>query len=161
MMNPFVGTRQKNTLATVTAMQTDAFFYPKGATTMNLLHIDSSPLNTASVSRQLTAAIVEQWKQIEPALKITHRDLAAQAPAHLSAEILQINFSKPEDWTPNQRSEAALSDLLMEEFLKSSSYRRAAVPMQTTRRWIARKPICAPYSASSASPMSRSSVPRD
>lgn len=43
---------------------------------MKLLHIDSSALSDASVSRQLTASIVEAQRRTEPTLEVTHRDLA-------------------------------------------------------------------------------------
>jgi FMN-dependent NADH-azoreductase len=58
--------------------------------TMKLLHIDSSALDGASVSRKLTAAIVEAWRQADPAIEIVRRDLAASAPDHLTSELLAV-----------------------------------------------------------------------
>ena len=49
---------------------------------MKLLHIDSSALGANSVSRELTAAIVNAWKQREPGLEVTYRDLAADPLPH-------------------------------------------------------------------------------
>ena len=49
---------------------------------MKLLHIDSSALGANSVSRELTAAIVNAWKQREPGLEVTYRDLAANPLPH-------------------------------------------------------------------------------
>ncbi len=49
---------------------------------MKLLHIDSSALGAHSVSRELTAAIVDAWKRREPGLEITYRDLAANPLPH-------------------------------------------------------------------------------
>jgi FMN-dependent NADH-azoreductase len=49
---------------------------------MQLLHIDSSALGAHSVSRTLTAAIVDAWKRREPGLQITYRDLAAEPLPH-------------------------------------------------------------------------------
>jgi len=49
---------------------------------MKLLHIDSSALGAHSVSRELTAAIVNAWKQREPGLEVTYRDLAANPLPH-------------------------------------------------------------------------------
>ena len=42
-----------------------------------LLHIDSSPLYGRSVSRELTAAFVTQWKASHPDGKVIDRDLNA------------------------------------------------------------------------------------
>jgi len=84
---------------------------------MKLLHIDSSILRDNSVSRQLTQAIVDQWRQDSPDLEITYRDLAVEAPRHLSAEILGAGAIEPEQHSPMQRDEAAFSATLLDEFL--------------------------------------------
>jgi FMN-dependent NADH-azoreductase len=57
---------------------------------MKLLHIDSSILGQNSVSRILTAEIVEQQRRLHPGLEVVYRDLAAAphlhfSPAHLAA----------------------------------------------------------------------------
>jgi FMN-dependent NADH-azoreductase len=49
---------------------------------MKLLHIDSSALGASSVTRELSAAIVNAWKQREPGLQVTYRDLAANPLPH-------------------------------------------------------------------------------
>ncbi|HEY2179801.1 MAG TPA: FMN-dependent NADH-azoreductase [Caulobacteraceae bacterium] len=51
---------------------------------MKLLHIDSSILGLNSVSRQLSAQIVEREKALHPDLEVTYRDLAANGSAHLT-----------------------------------------------------------------------------
>ena len=84
---------------------------------MKLLHIDSSILSDNSVSRQLSQAIVDQWRQSYSDLEITYRDLAVEAPNHLSAEILGAGFIDPHQHTPLQRDETAFSATLLEEFL--------------------------------------------
>lgn len=58
---------------------------------MNLLQIDSSALGPASVSAQLTAAIVAGFLRADPSLRVTRRDLDAQPLPHLSAAILAGN----------------------------------------------------------------------
>src|SRR5260370_1328980 len=45
--------------------------------TMKLLHIDSSVLGPHSVSRQVSAAIVDRLRKAAPGLEIVHRDLTA------------------------------------------------------------------------------------
>lgn len=84
---------------------------------MKILHIDSSALNSQSVSRQLTADVVAQLKRDHPDAEVTYRDLATDAPAHLSGEILGANFVAPETWNDRQRQEAALTNELIEELL--------------------------------------------
>ena len=63
---------------------------------MKLLHIDSSILSDNSVSRQLSQSLVDQWRQSYSDLEITYRDLAVEAPKHLSAEILDAGFIDPQ-----------------------------------------------------------------
>jgi len=84
---------------------------------MKLLHIDSSVLNDNSVSRILTAQIVSQFRAAEDGVEVTYRDLGADAPAHLSGDILATRFVPAEHWTDEQKREAALIDTLLEEFL--------------------------------------------
>ena len=69
---------------------------------MKLLHIDSSVLGPNSVSRQVSAAIVQRLVATTPGLDITYRDLAANPLAHLSgAHVAARMGAEPE---------AALSD---------------------------------------------------
>lgn len=84
---------------------------------MKLLHIDSSILNDNSVSRKLTQTVVDQWQQAHPGIEITYRDLARQAPNHLSADTLAAGHIPPEQWSPSQRDEVALTEALLQEFL--------------------------------------------
>ena len=51
---------------------------------MQLLHIDSSVLGGNSASRVLSAEIAARQAALYPGLKVTHRDLAADAVLHLS-----------------------------------------------------------------------------
>ena len=55
---------------------------------MNLLHIDSSILGQQSASRELSAAIVAQWKDAFPGLQLTYRDLDVSPLPHVSARSL-------------------------------------------------------------------------
>jgi FMN-dependent NADH-azoreductase len=85
---------------------------------MKLLHIDSSPFGEASVSRQLTAAVVEAERRREPALDLVRRDLAASPPDHLTGELMQVvKFRDLENLNDRQRAELALTDALTDEFL--------------------------------------------
>ena len=55
---------------------------------MKLLHIDSSVLGPNSVSRQVSAAIVDRLRKATPGLEVVHRDLASTPLAHLSGSHL-------------------------------------------------------------------------
>jgi len=55
---------------------------------MKLLHIDSSVLGPHSVSRKVSAAIVERLKRATPSLELAYRDLTTAPLAHLSGQHL-------------------------------------------------------------------------
>lgn len=55
---------------------------------MKLLHIDSAATGAASVTRELTAAIVARWQDAVPGLSVTYRDLDAEPLPHLTGPVL-------------------------------------------------------------------------
>ena len=81
-----------------------------------LLHIDSSVLGPHSVSRQLSAAIVERLRQSTPGLEITYRDLTTTPLPHLSGAHLAVaqGASIPD---PSLQQEVATSQAVLAEFL--------------------------------------------
>ena len=86
---------------------------------MKLLHVDSSILGTNSVSRQLTAELVAQWRKSHPETKVEYLDLALNAPNHFSADALGIKTGVQAEPTEAQRRENALSEQLVSQFLAS------------------------------------------
>ena len=85
---------------------------------MKLLHIDASVLGAHSVSRQLTAQIVDQWVATHPGTQVEHLDLATSAPSHLSAD--SLGFRLPADaaeLSEVQRAENLVSERLVSQFL--------------------------------------------
>jgi FMN-dependent NADH-azoreductase len=85
---------------------------------MKLLHIDSSPLGNNSVSRQLTARVVEQWVANHPGTTVEHLDLAADAPTHLSIDSLGFRLGpNAEGLSEVQRRENEISEKLVSQFL--------------------------------------------
>jgi FMN-dependent NADH-azoreductase len=62
---------------------------------MKLLHIDSSVLGPRSVSRQVSAAIVDRLRQATPSLDIAYRDLTQTPLAHLSGSHLAAAQGAP------------------------------------------------------------------
>jgi FMN-dependent NADH-azoreductase len=91
----------------------------KNALIMKLLHVDSSILGTNSVSRQLSAEIVAQWRKSHPDTNVEHLDLALNAPNHFSADALGIKTGVQAEPTEAQRRENALSEQLVSQFLAS------------------------------------------
>ena len=84
---------------------------------MKLLHIDSSALGGASVSRQLTAQVVAQWKATHPDAQVDYLDLVADAPSHLNADSLGFRMPAGAELTAVQRRENAVSEALVSQFL--------------------------------------------
>ena len=85
---------------------------------MKLLHIDSSALGGASVSRQLTAQVVAEWSAANPGAVVEYLDLVANAPSHLNAD--SLGFRMPagtEGLTELQLRENAVSEALVSQFL--------------------------------------------
>jgi FMN-dependent NADH-azoreductase len=83
---------------------------------MNILHIDSSPLEGRSVSRELSARVVAGLRKRIPDATVTRRDVATDPPPHADAEIIDIvRYKKDEDLSPRQLRERALADTLIAE----------------------------------------------
>jgi FMN-dependent NADH-azoreductase len=82
---------------------------------MKLLHIDSSVLGPHSVSRQVSAAIVERLSRATPGLEITYRDLAATPLSHLSG----AHLAAAQGATPDAalQPDLAAGQAVLEEFL--------------------------------------------
>lgn len=83
---------------------------------MQLLHIDSAITGEQSVSRQLTARTVAAWQASHPGTTVQYLDLAAQAPAHLSAQALGFRTGQAAT-TDAERRENAVSEALVSQFL--------------------------------------------
>jgi FMN-dependent NADH-azoreductase len=82
---------------------------------MKLLHIDSSVLGPHSVSRQVSAAIVDQLRLETPNLAITYRDLSSTPLAHLSGSHLAAAQGAPAEAALAQ--DLAAGQAVLEEFL--------------------------------------------
>ncbi len=84
---------------------------------MKLLHIDSSVLGPHSVSRQVSAAIVERLRAATPGLDIVYRDLTSTPLAHLSGPHLMA----AQGATPDAalREDLAAGQAVLEEFLSA------------------------------------------
>ncbi|MGY4371392.1 FMN-dependent NADH-azoreductase [Bradyrhizobium sp. LB1.3] len=79
---------------------------------MKLLHLDSSVLGPHSVSRQVSAAIVDRLRQATPSLDIVYRDLTQTPLAHLSGSHLAAaqGAPAPAELGPDLAASAAVLD---------------------------------------------------
>ena len=84
---------------------------------MKLLHVDSSILGSYSVSRQLSAEIVAEWRKNRPDTTVEYLDLAVNAPNHFGADAIAIKGVAQPEPTEAQRAENALSEKLVSQFL--------------------------------------------
>ena len=86
---------------------------------MKLLHLDSSVLGPHSVSRQVSAAIVEWLRQATPSLEVVYRDLTQTPLAHLSGSHLAAaqGAPAPAELGPDLAASAAALD----EFLAADT----------------------------------------
>src|SRR5579864_4868695 len=88
---------------------------------MKILHVDSSALGDHSVSRRLSAALVERWQRADPTNVVTYRDLAAEPIAHLSSDILEAQHLGADQLTDAQRRERTRTETLIAEFLAADT----------------------------------------
>jgi len=83
---------------------------------MKLLHVDASILGANSVSRQLSAAIVKQLQEANPAIEVSYHDLGAAPIGHLTgAHLAAAQGVTPED--PALQQDLALGQKALEDFL--------------------------------------------
>jgi FMN-dependent NADH-azoreductase len=82
---------------------------------MKLLHIDSSVLGPHSVSRQLSAAIVDRLRQATPGLEVAYRDLTSTPLAHLTGPYLAAAPGVALE--PALQQDLAAGQAVMDEFL--------------------------------------------
>ncbi|QQO37304.1 FMN-dependent NADH-azoreductase [Bradyrhizobium diazoefficiens] len=82
---------------------------------MKLLHIDSSVLGPHSVSRQVSAAVVDRLRQATPSLDLVYRDLTQTPLAHLTGSHLAAaqGAPAPAELAPDLAASAAV----LNEFL--------------------------------------------
>jgi FMN-dependent NADH-azoreductase len=82
---------------------------------MKLLHLDSSVLGPHSVSRQVSAAVVDRLRLANPGLEISYRDLTQTPLAHLSGPHLAAGQGGAPEAA--LREDIAAGQAVLEEFL--------------------------------------------
>lgn len=96
---------------------------------MKILHIDSSATGVASVTHEISAAVVKAIKSRSPDAQVTYRDVAAQPLIHVDTALLSVMRPAPGEipvdmQAPHNaalRAEAALTEQVLREFLEADT----------------------------------------
>jgi FMN-dependent NADH-azoreductase len=83
---------------------------------MKVLHVDASILGESSVSRQLSAAILERVRQTHPGIEVKYYDLGAAPIGHLTGAHLAIAGGALAD-DPSLREDVARGQQALQDFL--------------------------------------------
>jgi FMN-dependent NADH-azoreductase len=108
---------------------------------LTLLHLDSSPLGEASISRHLSNEFVQNWKQANTSGNVITRDLTTTVIPPITAAWVGAVFTPADALTPEQKQLTALSDTLIAELFAADEY-VFGVPMHnfgipsTLKLWI-------------------------
>lgn len=87
-----------------------------------LLHLDSSPLYGASISRELSSTFVNHWKEANSGGTVLERDLTATTIPPVDANWIGAAYTPEDVRTPEQKDILALSDLLLVELAEATEY---------------------------------------
>ena len=87
-----------------------------------LLHVDSSPLYGVSISRELTAAFVTEWKAAHPGATVIDRDFNATPIPPVTGAWVAAAFTPEPSRTEEQKQQLALSDTLIAELQKADEW---------------------------------------
>lgn len=88
---------------------------------MSILHLDSSILGPGSVSRTISAAVVERLRASNPSSEVVYRDLAATPIPHLSGSYLAAGQNPEGSHDAAVAADLALGQEVLEEFLKADT----------------------------------------
>ncbi len=82
-----------------------------------LLVVEASPRGDKSISRNMTARFVADWKAAHPDGDVINRDLMATDLAFVTGPWLEAYFTPPDHQTDEMKQRLALSDELVAELL--------------------------------------------
>ncbi len=107
----------------------------------HLLHIDASIDPHGSISRAVSRAYADAWREANPGARVTYRDLAVTPPPHLSWAALSATHAPVAEHTPEQTvAHAAREELIAE--LEEADELLLGVPMynfsipSTIKAWL-------------------------
>jgi FMN-dependent NADH-azoreductase len=87
-----------------------------------LLHVNSSPLGEASISRRLSTEFVQNWKEANRDGKVLTRDLTAGNIPVINADWIGASYTPKASRTPAQNKILAFSDSLIAELRAADEY---------------------------------------
>lgn len=88
----------------------------------HVLHLDSSPRGSRSISRTLTKEFVSNWIQIHPQDTITYRDIGKSPIPAIDESWIAAAFNKSEVLSSELANALHISDELIAELLKADRY---------------------------------------
>ena len=80
-----------------------------------LLHVQSSPSLTGSVTRELSNKFVDQWVASHANMEVDMIDLSADPLPHFGPAIMAGATTPPEEWSDETRDAMALTDRLINQ----------------------------------------------
>ncbi|XVN19908.1 NAD(P)H-dependent oxidoreductase [Pseudomonas corrugata] len=80
-----------------------------------LLHIDASARSDRSLSRKLSQAFVEAWRERDANTQVITRDIGRNPPPFVTEAWIAAVFTPEEQMTPQKREQIRLSDELIDE----------------------------------------------
>jgi FMN-dependent NADH-azoreductase len=88
---------------------------------MKLLHLDASILGEHSVSRRLTAEVVEAFRLGEPQVDTVYRDLAADPVPLIDGRLLAARAKPVTERSADEHALATRADAVLAEFLAADT----------------------------------------
>jgi FMN-dependent NADH-azoreductase len=87
-----------------------------------LLHLDSSPLGNASITRHLTGEFVQNWQKANPEGQVITRDLTQTSLKPIDEQWVAAMRTPPQSLTPSQQELLLLSDTLVSELQQADEW---------------------------------------
>jgi FMN-dependent NADH-azoreductase len=87
-----------------------------------LLHLDSSPMGDASITRRLTGEFAGAWKAAHPEGRIVRRDLAETDIPRIDAKWVGASYAPADRRTGEQREILAASEALIAELEQADEW---------------------------------------
>lgn len=87
-----------------------------------LLHIDSSPMSSLSVSRELSQFYVDCWIKLNPGGMVLRRDLTSTPLAPVTGPWIAASYSRGDQRTSEQIEILSLSNQLITELRHANEY---------------------------------------
>lgn len=88
---------------------------------MKILHLDSGLFANQSVTRALSAQLVKRLQQESTNSELIYRDLVAESPAHLTAEILMAAGKQEAERSDFEQQQTKLTEKLLEELFAADT----------------------------------------